>query len=553
MAVVLNIASEFNNKGIRQATQQFKGLQDAGKRAGATLKSAVIPATAAVAALGAVLVSAVKGAMEDEVAQKELARVLKSTTKATDAQIAAVEDWITVQGQVLGITDDELRPAYAGLLRATKDVTKAQKLSAIAFDLAAAKGKPLAAVTKAIEQALGGNMVALAKLAPEYRDMIKNGASFEEVMKKVAEATGGAAAGAADTTAGKMKRLKIRFDELKETIGYALLPVLDELLTAIMDDVIPAFESLGSFIGDFGKQIKKDGFDKAVTDSFNKVVEYLKTEALPAIGNALSKVGKAFVDWIGPRFKPMVKALAKFIETAANWMLDTGLPTFIDKLKIWGQAFVDWIGPQIAPMLAALGKLIGDVAVWALTVALPKLLKLAAEWYAALIGWAFDLAPDIIKGLGEMVVAVIKKIPELASKLGGGFLDLGKMLGKNLANGIIGMINGVTGKINEILQFSIPVPVGPDIKVNPPDIPEIPKLAKGGIVNKPGGVLAMVGEKGPEAVIPLSKLAGMTGMGGMGGGINITVQTGVGDPVAIGKAVSDVLNAYNRRTGNAAA
>ena len=158
MAVVLNIASEFNNKGIRQATSQFKGLQDAGKRAGSALKSAIIPATAAVAALGAVLVSAVKGAMQDEVAQQELARVLKVTTKATDAQVAAVEDWITTQGEVLGITDDELRPAYAGLLRATNSVTKAQKLSAIAFDLAAAKGKPLAAVTKAIEQALGGNM-----------------------------------------------------------------------------------------------------------------------------------------------------------------------------------------------------------------------------------------------------------------------------------------------------------------------------------------------------------------------------------------------------------
>jgi hypothetical protein len=57
----------------------------------------------------------------------------------------------------------------------------------------------------------------------------------------------------------------------------------------------------------------------------------------------------------------------------------------------------------------------------------------------------------------------------------------------------------------------------------------------------------MIGERGPEAVVPLSK------MGNMGGGIQVTVQTGVGDPVAIGKAVSDVLSAYNRRTGKMAA
>ena len=539
MAVVLNIASEFNNKGIRQATSQFKGLQDAGKRAGSALKSAIIPATAAVAALGAVLVSAVKGAMQDEVAQQELARVLKVTTKATDAQVAAVEDWITTQGEVLGITDDELRPAYAGLLRATNSVTKAQKLSAIAFDLAAAKGKPLAAVTKAIEQALGGNMTALAKLAPEYRDMIKNGAGFEEVMKRVAEATGGAAANAADTTAGKMKRLKIRFDELKETIGYALLPVLDQMLSAILDDVVPAFESMGSSIGDFIKSVKKDGFDKAVSDTFNRAVEYLKTEALPAIGGALSKMGKALVDWIKPRYVPMVKALGEFIAKAANWMLDKGLPSLIDKLKIWGDAFVKWIKPLIVPALKALGELIAAVAKWALTVALPKLLILAAEWYKALIGWVFELAPEIIKGLGEMAKAVLKAIPELAGKLVGGFADIGKTIGKAMANGIIDFVNKALDKIANLGLG----PAGrflPDINV-----PEIPKLAKGGIVSRP--TLALIGEAGPEAVVPLSK------MGGMGGGINITVQTGVGDPVAIGKAVSDVLSAYNRRTGNAAA
>jgi hypothetical protein len=539
MAVVLNIASEFNNKGIRQATQQFQGLQDAGKRAGNALKKSIIPATVAVAALGAVLVSAVKGAMEDEVAQKELARVLRTTTKATDAQIAAVEDWISTQGQVLGITDDELRPAYAGLLRATKDVTKAQKLSAIAFDLAAAKGKPLAAVTKAIEQALGGNMVALAKLAPEYRDMIKNGASFEEVMKKVAEATGGAAAGAADTAAGKMKRLKIRFDELKETVGYALLPVLGTLLDFIMDKIIPAFETLGGLIGDFGKTMKTDGVSKAVGKSFDKVGTYLKNDALPAIADALNKMGKALVGWIRPNFKPMMKALGDFIAKAANWMLDTGLPMFVAKTKELGQALVDWIEPNIEPMLKELGKFVSAIVIWFATTGIPKFQLLQAEMFVALAGWAIQIAPEVIKGLFIMMTEILKIIPTLSMKLTSKFLDMGKDLGKSIGNGII---DGVNNALDAIANLA----VGPAGKFLPDiDIPNIPALAKGGVVSRP--TLALIGEAGPEAVVPLSK------MGGMGGGINITVQTGVGDPVAIGKAVSDVLNAYNRRTGNAAA
>ena len=70
----------------------------------------------------------------------------------------------------------------------------------------------------------------------------------------------------------------------------------------------------------------------------------------------------------------------------------------------------------------------------------------------------------------------------------------------------------------------------------------IPFMADGGIVNRP--TLAMIGESGSEAVIPLSQ------MGNMGGGnINVTVNTGVGDPVAIGKSVVDALQAYQRRSG----
>jgi hypothetical protein len=542
MALSIPIISTFDNKGIKQATQSFQGLQDAGKRAGNALKKSILPATIAVAALGAVLVSAVKGAMEDQVAQKELARVLQKTTNATDAQIASVEDWITVQGKLLGITDDELRPAFAGLLRATGSVTKAQKLAAIAFDLSVSKSLPLKTVTNALEKAYGGNYIALTKLAPEYRDMIKNGASFEEVMKKLAEATGGAAAGAADTFQGKLKILNVQFDEFKETIGNALIPVLTVLLDFIMDKIVPAFEALGGLIGDFGKTMKTDGVSEAVGKSFDKVGTYLKDKALPAIGDALSKMGKALVDWIRPNFKPMMKALGGFIASAANYMVNTGLPNMIAKMKVLGQALVDWIEPNIEPMLQELGKLISAVSVWLVTDGLPKLVKLWAQWNAALLGWMVQIAPELAKGLFKMAVELSQILPKVIAKLVPVFADLGVAMGKAVANAIIGQINDAFDRIANMAKG----PLGgilPDINV-----PNIPELAKGGIVTRP--TLALIGEgRGPEAVIPLNRM----GEFGMGGGMNITVQTGVGDPVAIGKAVSDVLNAYNRRTGNAAA
>ena len=541
MAVVLNIASEFNNKGIKQATQQFQNLQDAGKRAGSALKKAILPATAAVAALGAVLVTAVKSAVQDEVAQQELARVLQKTTKATDTQIKAVEEWITLQGKVLGITDNDLRPAYAGLLRATNSVTKAQKLSAIAFDVAAAKGLPLKTVTNALEKAYGGNYIALTKLAPEYRDMIKNGASFEEVMKKVAEATGGAAAGAANTTAGKMQRLKVRFDELKETVGALLLPVLEKLLDIIMEKIIPAFESLVGFVSNFNDTVKKDGAAKAIGEVFENVGTYLKDEALPFIAEALAAIGKALVDWIGPQVKPMLKALGKLIVAAGKWIVETGLPAFFKKMKELGQALVDWIEPNLEPMLENLGTFIKEAVKWIVTEGLPMFVRLWAEWIPAIIGWVIEIAPELIKGLFKMAKEIIKAIPEILAKLAPEFAEMGKSLGKAIANGIIDNVN----KAVELVANIALGPVGKKLFPGGVKIKDIPRLAEGGIVTGP--TIAMVGEAGPEAVIPLSK------MGGMGGGVNITIQTGVGDPVAIGKAVSDALNAYNRRTGKMAA
>jgi len=60
--------------------------------------------------------------------------------------------------------------------------------------------------------------------------MIKDGASFEEVMAKIAGTTGGAASEAANTAAGQFKRMSLQFSETKESIGAALLPALEKVL-----------------------------------------------------------------------------------------------------------------------------------------------------------------------------------------------------------------------------------------------------------------------------------------------------------------------------------
>jgi hypothetical protein len=230
MALAIPIISTFDGGGVSKAISEFRNLEGAGKKAQFAIKKAAVPAAAALAGLAVVLGDAVSGAIEDAAAQDLLANSLRKTTGANDAQIASVEDWITAQGQLLGISDDKLRPTLNRLARATGSVTTAQELATQAMDIAAATGKPLETVVGALEKAYGGNLAALGKLAPEYRQMIKDGSTFEDVMFALAQTTGGAAADAAETTAGKFARLKLGFDETKESIGAALLPAVESVL-----------------------------------------------------------------------------------------------------------------------------------------------------------------------------------------------------------------------------------------------------------------------------------------------------------------------------------
>jgi hypothetical protein len=242
MTIAIPIVTSFDNKGISSAVKEFKNLETNGEKAQFAIKKAAVPAAAALAGLTAALGSAVKGAIEDAAAQDKLAEQIRRTTGATDAQITANEDWIAVQGKLLGVTDDELRPALSGLVRATGSITKAQELASAAMDISAAKGISLETTTKALEKAYGGNYKALALLSPELRQMIKDGASLDEVMAAMSQTFGGAASDAAETTAGKFKRMKVALDETKESIGASLMPAVEA--------VLPFLQSLATWAQD---------------------------------------------------------------------------------------------------------------------------------------------------------------------------------------------------------------------------------------------------------------------------------------------------------------
>jgi hypothetical protein len=504
------------------------------------MKASFVAVGASIASVSYLAYDFAKAALADEKASAELARSLKATTGATDAQVKSVEDFIKVTALASGTADDELRPALSQIARVTKDVTKSQKLLALAQDVSAGTGKPLALTAKAISQAYAGQFGALRKLSPELGALIKNGASADEVFKALDSTFKDASETAANTTAGKFQRFNVAVDELKEGIGAQLLPVMSAMAGFFLNNLIPAFDRVQEIFD-------QKGFVNGLKFMFENGWKWLTSEGIPTFRAKLEDLGKVFVEWIRPRIKPFLKELGNLIATGANWLLDVGLPLYVEKMKELYGTFTEWIKPQIAPMLKELGKLIGTVAEWALTVALPKLVKLAFEWAMALGGFARELAPEIIKGLGIAFIEIVKALGRIGKKMLDAFVSLGKDLGKAIANGAIDGLNAVIGGLNDLLEFKISLPFGKSFTVDAPDIPNIPKLANGGIIpRRNGGTLALIGEgREAEAVIPLSKLGNM-------GGNTFVIQTGIGDPVAIGREIENVMSRYSRRTGRAA-
>ena len=244
-------------------------ISEFGKKAAAAF---AVAAAAAVAYAGKLAVDGVKAAIEDEQAQLRLANALRQATGATDAQIAATEDMILQTSLATGVTDDQLRPALQRLAVSTKSTEEAQKLLTLALDISAASGKDLETVANALGRAQDGNVTALGRLGLGLSKAELSTLSFTEVQQKLADLYGGAAATNAETFQGKIDRLKVGFDEAKESLGTALLPTVERFITFLNETGIP---SLNAFIaGLTGAGGLNEGFTETQknAESFGKAI-----------------------------------------------------------------------------------------------------------------------------------------------------------------------------------------------------------------------------------------------------------------------------------------
>jgi ElaB/YqjD/DUF883 family membrane-anchored ribosome-binding protein len=275
MAIKVPILSEWNPKGIDRAKADFAKLEKTSEKVGFAMKKAFLPATAALGALTAAAGASLKAAVEDAAQQEELARQIQAVTGATDEAVAANEEFIAQMELTVAVSDAQLRPALGNLVRATNDVAEAQYLLGIALDISAATGKDLNTVSEALAKAYQGETSSLKRLDPSLTAVIKSGADFNEIGEKLADTFGGAAADAANTAEGRFKRMQIQIDNAQESIGYALLPILEKM--------IPVLESVATFVGDntelviaFGAAV---GVAAGIIVAYNTALK-LKTAAL---------------------------------------------------------------------------------------------------------------------------------------------------------------------------------------------------------------------------------------------------------------------------------
>jgi hypothetical protein len=237
LALLADIA-DFS-KNINSAGTQSKTLGDQFEDFG---KRAALAFAAAAAAIGAYAAAAIKNAAADEAAQRNLALTIENTTTATSKQIAGVEDYISKTSLAIGITDDQLRPAFGRLVRSTKDVEEAQKLLNLALDISSATGKPLETVANALGKAYDGNLTSLGKLGLGLDQSIIKSKDFDKVFQSLTGTFGGFAENEAQSTEKAFARIKIASDEVQEQIGTALLPLIQELTAFILADVVPVIQ-----------------------------------------------------------------------------------------------------------------------------------------------------------------------------------------------------------------------------------------------------------------------------------------------------------------------
>jgi len=293
------------------------------------------------------------------------------------------------------------------------------------------------------------------------------------------------------------------------------------------------------------KTLLKDGLD--VEGAMSVLADTFGGDAAAAADTAEGRFKRLSIglaetkESIGAALLPAIQAVLPYIERLGTWAQENtttflvvggaiaGIATAIlavnFAMKAWTAATTAFTAVQAAfNAVMALNPIFLMVALFVAVGAALVVLQMKFNIFGKVFEAVGNTASTVFDGIKAGFAGVVTAVS--------GYVNGLVAVYKGLFNGIATVWNNTVGK----LSFKIPGWV-PGIGGAGFDVPDIPMLANGGIVNSP--TLAMIGEKGPEAVVPL------TGNNTPSMGNNVTINVNGGDP----NAVVAALRNYMRQNG----
>jgi hypothetical protein len=539
MAITIPILTDFNGRGINRGIKQFQKLETKGQKAGFLIRKAAIPAALALGAIALAAKAGLEGVMADDEALANLQSTITSTGNAANITSESFFAYANELQKVTGTGADQITQG-AALLATFKNVRNEvgagnqvfNRATKAALDLSKKGFGDLSGSNKMLGKALNDpirGITALSRAGVTFTDEQKatiktlqeSGRTLDAqkiILKEVEDQVSGTAEAFGATTRGKIERSKRAFEEMQKTLARALLPVLESAASI--------FQKLSGFIEKNEKQAKiligiVAGLAAGILLANAAIRIYtISTAAAETITKLLNGTMKAnpiglVVTAIGLLVAGLILAYNNS-ETFRN-ILDKvfdAVKKVVDFLRPIGAAYFDGLKlafNAIKTVLSGYAKIVMGVF---------DAFKTVYNFLKPITSKAFDGIKDafnVIKKPVDLLITALRKAKELFQW----FTSIGR--GKNTPTVAIGPTTPGTG-----------LPPGFQVQ-------EVPGLARGGIVRSP--TLALIGEAGPEAVVPLSgRNAGM--------GMTINVQAGlVANPDQIGQQIIEAIQRAQRRSG----
>lgn len=314
--------------------------------------------------------------------------------------------------------------------------------------------------------------------------------------------------------------------------------IYDNVISPIVKFYVGMWKSIvGIFIG-----VAK-WFGDRFQDAFNAIVSiwvafdnWMDTNVWIPLKNIFIGVGK----WFGDRFREAWNAVVAVWTTVASWF---NTFVWIPIKNVFSQVIAFYGGIFTAAWNVIKG-VWGAVASWFAGVwnGIVGVFNQVVGFFSNIFRAAWNGIVGIFSGIGNWFrLNVVNPIVAAFSGIGG---SIGGFF-KGAINGIIDLINNFVKNVNKNITK-----VNAAVHTNVGQIPLIPKLAKGGVVTQ--GTLAVVGENGSEAVMPLENNTGwidelaskINSANGRGGGQPIALTVQIGEE----KIATKVIELINEKT-----